>query len=255
MKRVSNIIIYILIMAFTILAWYVLLSWMFGMVNAEASPYSEDEISLYREINDYREANGLIEIPFSPQLQRLASFHALELRQSRRLSHDFLDCDTDDNPSCMWDSIRRIGGSYPPPVFEIAASGVRSAIEAVESWSTSQQHNDVILNRGVWSDRPWLAMACGHDGAYAVCWFGERQDETPVDLTGVWYDPDNQGQGVQFRLDESTGRTEGVWYEEANGNVHWKVFTYRVDTFFRPNIVIIDPHLVKFDNLLLIPFQ
>ena len=69
---------------------------------------------------------------------------------------------TDSN--CMWKAPQRLGTSYPGNGFENAYSGPTgpaSPVAILKSWKEGGNgpHNDVILNRQVWSNVHWRATS------------------------------------------------------------------------------------------------
>ena len=85
-------------------------------------------------------------------------------------------CYPDDhsNKTCMWEKPKEIT-NYPDNGYEIShwGSGTVTAQSALASWKTSSGHNDVILNKGMWSNLTWKAIGAAYGGNYACAWFGE----------------------------------------------------------------------------------
>lgn len=161
----------------------------FASAQAENAGESERLIDM---IFDDRAENGLMAITRSPTLSRVAALHAADLERhpprGRCNSHSWSAngawtpcCYTRDHTQarCMWDKPREISrGAYTAEGFEIVchnADGM-TAQAAMACWRRSRQHRDVLLNRGVWRDRPWRAMGVAVSAHYAVVWLGEAPE-------------------------------------------------------------------------------
>jgi hypothetical protein len=147
------------------------------------------EIELARQINDYRAQNGLPAIPLSPALSLVANRHVRDLAMNiGRLTHDWSNCAMTD-PSCMWMAPERLGTSYPGNGFENAYGGPAgsrpSPAAILESWKEEGNgpHNDVILNRRVWSNVQWKALGIGIYYGFAAMWVGSQADLHEKPLT------------------------------------------------------------------------
>jgi hypothetical protein len=81
------------------------------------------------------------------------------------------------NAQLMWNKPRELT-SYPGNGYEIAVykSDTITAIEALELWKNSEEHLNLILNRGIWKDLKWNAIGGAINKGYAVVWFGEEVD-------------------------------------------------------------------------------
>lgn len=150
-------------------------------------------------INDYRKQNGLAEIPLSDDLTAVALKHVMDLNayhpentcgaqgnlhswsnngnwQGANGTGAFKGCcyaPDHSNPACMWDKPREIA-NYPSNGYEIAhqSTGAVTAQSALSSWKSSTPHDDVILNKGQWSNFQWKAIGAVYSGNYACAWFG-----------------------------------------------------------------------------------
>lgn len=149
-------------------------------------------------INNYRQANGLTPIPLSSPLMAVALQHVMDLSSyqphktcgAQGTLHSWSNngnwkgiygdnawkgcCYPPDasNPSCMWDKPKEIT-NYPSKGYEIAAEGVSTAQDALNLWKSDAPHNDVILNKGIWTNNQWKALGAIIGGGYACAWFGE----------------------------------------------------------------------------------
>lgn len=152
-------------------------------------------------INDYRSANGLPRIPLSSKLTAVAIAHVIDLNTYQPHNtcgeggnlHSWSDhgnwtdkagdggwracCYPSDhsNPDCMQDKPNEIA-NYSSNGYEIAAAGVSSPVDALNLWKTSTLHNDVILNRGAWTNSQWEALGAMYGANYACAWFGTTPD-------------------------------------------------------------------------------
>ena len=88
------------------------------------------------------------------------------------------------DPNCMWKAPQRLGTSYPGNGFENAYGGPTgspaSPVAILESWKEGGNgpHNDVILNRQVWSNVHWRALGIGIYDGFAAMWVGSKTDPT-----------------------------------------------------------------------------
>ncbi len=146
-------------------------------------------------INQYRQDNGLPEIPVSESLTAVAQKHVEDLENNNPVTgdcnlHSWSDkgewtpcCYTDDHAEaqCMWDKPRELT-SYVGNGYEISAqySGKTRPNCALEQWRESEPHHDTILNRGIWADREWLAIGGAVSEHYAVVWFGTVIDNNEL---------------------------------------------------------------------------
>lgn len=156
---------------------------------------TEDEQQLLSLIRDYREENGLDQIPVSRSLTKVARVHMRDLannephkKREECNGHSWSDegdwtpcCYTPDHAEaeCMWDKPREIT-PYEGNGFEIGTSGplVEDPEDALSGWQSSPPHNAVILNEGDWSDYKWKSIGVGIYKGYAAAWFGKKSDPT-----------------------------------------------------------------------------
>lgn len=153
---------------------------------------SADLWQLVDLINAYRDRHKLPNIALSPRLTAVAWLHCHDLEENmphRRhgslhsWSEDmrwsggaYLPQDKETWP-LMWNKPKEIA-AYQGFGFEVAASEVRDRRHALEVWQQSQPHNNVLLNRDVWSNPRWQWKALGavfYKG-YAAAWFGDKPD-------------------------------------------------------------------------------
>lgn len=155
---------------------------------------SADALALIDLVNAYRADNDLPAIPASPSLCTVATSHVHDLVDNAPHTqpggcnlHSWSDqgpwsacCYTPDHAQaqCMWDKPSELT-VYPGYGYENAASGVGSPAQALQLWQSSQPHNEVILNLGIWADHPWGALGADVYQGFAVLWFGEQADPAP----------------------------------------------------------------------------
>lgn len=153
---------------------------------------SNEEMKLYKLVNEYRKQNGLSPVMISRSLTFVAQQHSkdLALNNPNKNEHCNLHswsskgewtecCYTKDHAkaSCMWDKPRELT-NYKGNGFEISAwsSSNISANQSLQIWKGSSAHNQVIINKGMWGNHPWKAIGIGIYNGYANIWFGEVLD-------------------------------------------------------------------------------
>lgn len=150
-----------------------------------------DGLALIAEVNAYRMTEGLGPVTASSSMCIVAENHVWDTVNNNPATgqcnlHSWSDqgawtacCYTSDHAQaqCMWDKPRELS-AYTGNGYEISASGVFSPQAAVNAWSNSPGHNDVILNQGSWTT-PWNAMGAAISGGVAHVWFGRQTDPMP----------------------------------------------------------------------------
>jgi len=168
------------------------------------SPLTEEEWQLARLVNEYREESGLVAVPVTNSLTKVARAHVADLNAhhpdtttygtgecNRHSWSSFGDwtavCYTGSGQaSAMWNKPREITESYTGNGYEIAYWSGQGATpsSAMSEWKNSADHSDTILQRGIFAGTVWRAMGVAIDGEYAVVWFGEDVDPAgPVPTT------------------------------------------------------------------------
>ncbi|MCF8298802.1 MAG: CAP domain-containing protein [Saprospiraceae bacterium] len=154
---------------------------------------TSEELKLYELIMKYRKSNNLPEIPLSKSLTYVAQQHCKDLAFNKPdavngcNAHSWSDkgewtscCYTADHKqaNCMWDKPRELT-NYEDDGFEIAATSTATmtAEIALELWQESYHHNNVILNKDIWSEDVWSAIGIGIYNGYATVWFGKSTDK------------------------------------------------------------------------------
>jgi uncharacterized protein YkwD len=154
---------------------------------------TDQELELISLIRDYRDSKGLPEIPISKALTKVADYHVRDLinnkpnRSGGCNLHSWSEqeqwtkcCYKEDhsNAECMWSKPGEIT-DYTANGYEIAFINPSGATPqgALDGWKSSDDHNNVIVNKEQWKDNDWKAMGVAVKGNYAVVWFGEPEDE------------------------------------------------------------------------------
>ncbi|MBN1148266.1 MAG: hypothetical protein JXA78_13495 [Anaerolineales bacterium] len=156
---------------------------------------SSEEALLAQMVNNYRNANGLPDVPVSKSLVSVAQWHVLDLELNDPVTgecnmHSWSDwhpalwtavCYTSDhaNAAGMWIKPSEItNGVYDDYGYENAywSSGQATAAGALSGWQSSPGHNAVILELPPWHIFDWHAMGVGIYEHYAVLWFGALAD-------------------------------------------------------------------------------
>lgn len=157
---------------------------------------NKEEISLAKQINDYRARLNLPVIQLSASLSMVARQHVYDLSGNyhhgercnlhswSQSNHWSSCCYTSDHrrAACMWDKPRELT-AYKGDGYEIAFysnydynGAGELASDALDGWKTSPGHHELIVNRGKWETASWKAMGVGVYNGYVVVWFGEQPD-------------------------------------------------------------------------------
>ena len=156
---------------------------------------SSEEQKLVKLINDYRNANGLPDVPVSKSLTAVSQWHTIDLKENSPAggscnNHSWSGarpnlwsavCYTADhaNAEGMWFKPREItGGAYSDHGFENIYwhSSAATAQGAFIGWINSQGHRETILEQGIWAGMQWQSMGVGIFKNYAALWFGKAAD-------------------------------------------------------------------------------
>jgi len=149
---------------------------------------THDEMQLYALINNYRKQQRLSKIPLSSSLSYVARQHCIDLSENiKDLTHSWSSCDYNnrdkDSYYCMWLKPSEMTNylAYGYECLYANFGGKITAEEALSAWKKSPNHNNVIINKGIWTKIKWRALGVGIYKGYAAIWFGEDTDleETP----------------------------------------------------------------------------
>jgi hypothetical protein len=167
--------------------------------NPQPTPSTIDArgLELANAINAYRAQNGLPAIPISRALSKVADTHVHDLATAPKMDPSCNDhswtnrgtwtacCYTPDHAQakCMWYKPSEItafkGTGYEISIGQpgdVKPGLVLDSKQAITFWSTSQVHNDVILNKGQWATMTWKAMGAGIIDSHASAWFSDTED-------------------------------------------------------------------------------
>lgn len=76
---------------------------------------------------------------------------------------------------CMWNKPREFSkGAFSGNGYEISAwsGGRMTPTGALNQWKGSSGHDDVIMNRGIWTTN-WAKIGASIDGGHASAWFAK----------------------------------------------------------------------------------
>lgn len=161
-----------------------------------------EEAELVNLLNNYRNDNGLADVPVSKSMVTVAQWHVIDLETNSPHTgtdpvsglecnlHSWSDWRPDLwSPVCyvsdhryaegMWDKPREITGNvYSGNGYENGywSGGQATAVGAFNGWRSSPAHNAVILEQGIWQGSNWPAMGVGIYTNFAVLWFGDAVD-------------------------------------------------------------------------------
>ena len=161
---------------------------------------SDNEMALYNAVNQYRRQNNLMPIPLSISLTIVAQTHVRDLIENKPFDdagkcnpHSWSDkgkwkacCyNSGSDGECMWNKPRELT-NYDSDGYEIVMHSFDesdpyqdvSASDALQTWKESSNHNNVILNKGMWKSSEWKAMGVGIYQGFAAIWFGTAPDST-----------------------------------------------------------------------------
>lgn len=158
---------------------------------------SEEEMRLYRMINDYRRRYDLPPIPLSVSLSYVASTHVKDLffnhpDQDPCNFHSWSDkgpwkafCyPRDENKkNSVWDKPKEITG-YKGKGYEIVYwENSNADIDSVFNlWRSVGYFNSFLMNTGKWQGTKWEAIGIGVYENYACAWFGQQPDPNGAPL-------------------------------------------------------------------------
>jgi len=155
---------------------------------------SEEEMRLYRMINDYRRRYDLPPVPLSRSLCYVASSHVKDLffhhpDQEPCNFHSWSDkgpwkpfCyPRDENKkNSVWDKPKEFT-PYKDKGYEIVywENNQVDIDSVINFWKSVSYFNSFLMNTGKWQGTKWEAIGIGIYENYACAWFGQTQD--PLD--------------------------------------------------------------------------
>jgi len=150
---------------------------------------TQEEMKLYALINNYRKEKRLPLIPLSKSLSYVARQHVIDLQYNvKETTHSWSDCKyingKHDSYNCMWlkpQELTSYKGKGYECVFGKTPEDVQ-AHDALNAWKKSPNHNNVIINKGIWAQVKWQAIGVGIYKNYAAIWFGEEHDKEDLPI-------------------------------------------------------------------------
>ena len=152
---------------------------------------SEEELRLYRMINDYRQRYDLPPIPLSVSLCYVATAHVRDLffhhpDQGACNFHSWSDkgpwkafCyPRDENKkNSVWDKPKEFT-PYKEKGYEIAywENNPVDIDSIINFWKSADYFNSFLMNTGKWQGTKWEAIGIGIYENYACAWFGQAPD-------------------------------------------------------------------------------
>lgn len=156
---------------------------------------SPAEEQLARQINAFRKQNQMSEIQLAASLFFVAKTHVADLQLNRP---DTSICNTNSwssrgtwtpccyqayvpKTNCMWDKPKELT-PYTFRGYELSyyEEGIIEPEQLWLLWRNTPEVVDMLLTRGDFSDKKWLAMGVGLSDNYASLWFGQRADNKGV---------------------------------------------------------------------------
>ena len=196
MTRYNTLILFLFLLFFSLAGSAQLVAKQPNMIPA-GFRVTEEEMRLYRMINDYRRRYDLPPIPLSASLSYVASTHVKDLffnhpDQDPCNFHSWSDkgpwkafCyPRDENKkNSVWDKPREITG-YKGKGYEIVYWENSSAdIDSVFNlWRSVGYFNSFLMNTGKWQGTKWEAIGIGVYENYACAWFGQQPDPSGAPL-------------------------------------------------------------------------
>ncbi|MGI6342350.1 MAG: SPOR domain-containing protein [Bacteroidales bacterium] len=186
MKKISLPFILILIIVFS-----------FSELVAQSSKtsYTAGEREIFNQINLLRKNEKKSQLVLSDKLSYVAQLHITDLKDNYKSEtgcslHSWSDkgnwsacCNAKnmEGINCMKVKPNEITG-YEGLGFELIYWDNQrvNANEAVEMWTENQASKDMILCTGKWSSFDWKVMGVAMDDNYAIIWFGNRLETSPV---------------------------------------------------------------------------
>lgn len=169
-----------------------IVAFVFGITTVMSQSLTDKEKDLFYKIMSYRKQHGLSDIPISKSLNIVAKTHVNDLQQNYQLNND-CNLHSWSNkgkwlPVCykgsasdaklMWSKPSELT-AYKGNGYEIAfySSGTVDTQKALNVWQSSKGHNNIILNKDIWSSSKFNAIGIGISDNYAVVWFGTEIDK------------------------------------------------------------------------------
>merc|ERR1712192_127327 len=143
-----------------------------GLPPSDCTSKGKQIISL---LNAYRAENGLLPIQKSCALCTVANEKAVS-GNGHSWTGRFACTYDANNFDCMWKKPSQLTG-YKGNGYENWSSAT-TADAAFNGWKSSSSHNDVMINKGSWTDITWSAVGAAVTNQGATLWFGAEEDES-----------------------------------------------------------------------------
>ena len=156
---------------------------------------SNDEIELFKLINEMRKENGLPAVKLSASLTYVAQTHVRDLdltyiRNSNCNMHSWSEkghwtpfCYPKDQSKkkSVWDKPKELT-NYPGQAYEVVfwENGPAIPKNIIESWKSTSQSELLINGKGKWDKMNWKVVGIGIYNGYCSAWFGESEDNLPI---------------------------------------------------------------------------
>lgn len=139
-------------------------------VDAADACLDDEEIGFLALINDNRAASGLSPLAVSTSLSSAAAYHSVDMAANGYLDHTLIDGTT------VQQNMANFG--YPGSLYgENIAAGMGTALEAIQTWQGSAEHNANMLNGSFGAIG--IGRAYDPESAYGWYWttiFGGESD-------------------------------------------------------------------------------
>ncbi len=163
---------------------------------------SSDEYRLYQLINSLRTVNKMPAIDLSASLSHVAHLHVSDLSQNHpdtsicnlhswSVNGKWIACCYQNyvlKQDCMWDKPKELT-PYKYRGYELAYASADEIIHPdslMMLWLEIPEVQNMLLNRGAYEKKKWLAAGVGIKDGYTVVWFGQVKDKlkTPKVCSG-----------------------------------------------------------------------
>lgn len=113
---------------------------------AQAVSYSSPELELLKQVNEYRNKNGVSKLLLSDLLSDAAKKHSHDMVRYRFFGHVTAASDWFPVGASPWDRMAACGYGYSTSKGENLAAGYALAASVVNGWAASPSHNANLLN-------------------------------------------------------------------------------------------------------------
>jgi uncharacterized protein YkwD len=168
-------------------------------VAANAYTYTAEELAFVRQINEYRQANGLGTLLLSDAISDAAEKHSKDMGTYDFFAHYTAQSDYFAAGASPWDRMAACGYDYNTYKGENIAAGQSTAAEAFAGWKASAGHDANMLKPEFKVIGISMDYAAGSSyGYYWTTDFGGFVDPTAHDAGGVGGGADTEKPTVSF---------------------------------------------------------